>query len=77
MFENVSLGDVLSDLERHYEIKFEVTDPEMLECELKADFERSNKNEVIETIEFMMGWEIDLENDVYLITGNPCKNSEK
>jgi len=77
IFDNVTLRDVLKDLERHYEIKFEVADPEMLECELMADFERSSKNEVIETIEFIMGWKIELENNRYVITGNPCKKSEK
>jgi len=71
------LGDVLDDLERHYRINFEVTDPGMLACELKADFENSSVDEVIETIEFTMGWDIDRNNEAFVITGNPCNNSEK
>jgi ferric-dicitrate binding protein FerR (iron transport regulator) len=76
-FDDASLTDVLTDLERHYHIKFEVADENMLDCELKADFDNTTVEEVIETIEFMMSWEITLDSDVYVITGNPCKNQEK
>jgi len=63
IFDNVELRDVLKDLERHYKINFEVTDPAMLDCDLKADFEDSSVEEVIETVEFIMGWEINQTSD--------------
>jgi len=77
IFDDAILRDVLRDLERHYQISFEVADPAMLECGLKADFEQSSLQEVIETIEFTMGWAIEKEQEMFLITGNPCKNTEK
>jgi transmembrane sensor len=77
IFDDAPLSDILRDLERHYRVGFEVADADMLDCYLKTDFVRSSIEEVIETIEFMMSWDITRENDVYVITGKPCKIQEK
>ncbi len=77
IFDDAHLSDVLRDLARHFRIEFKVADADMLDCDLKADFDSSSVEEVIETIEFMMGWDITQENDGYVITGKPCKNQEK
>lgn len=77
LFDNVNVDVVLRDLERHYEIIFEVGNPEMLECVLKANFEDSSVDEVIETIEFTLGWDIENEDGVFRIAGNPCNNTNR
>ena len=76
-FDDVPMSKALQDLQRHYSVAFMVEDSALLECDLKSDFENSSIEGVIETIEFMFGWQLVEENDVIHISGEPCNRNQE
>ena len=76
-FDDAPMSQALQDLQRHYGVAFMVEDSALLDCDLKSDFEDYSLERVIETIEFMFGWQLVEENDVFHITGEPCNLNQE
>ena len=77
VFDHVELRSVINDLERHFHVQIETTEPGILNCEMKADFENATLADVLETIEFSLNSAITRENNTYLISGQPCNTAIK
>ncbi|MDX1479150.1 MAG: FecR domain-containing protein, partial [Saprospiraceae bacterium] len=77
VFDHAPLSFVLADLERHFGVSFELDDPGLGSCELKADFDQATLEQVLETIAFSLNCKISQDNNVYRVAGTPCDNPTK
>lgn len=55
VFEEQALGDMLTDLERFYDLKFEVSNPQLLDCTLTARFLQTDMEAALDLLEFQFG----------------------
>jgi ferric-dicitrate binding protein FerR (iron transport regulator) len=76
-FDGVPMDQVFRDLERYYRVEFEFEGDALSTCTLKADFEAAPIGDVIETIEFSLGWQLEQKNDVYYVKGSSCNNAKE
>lgn len=76
-FDGAPMDQVFRDLERYYRVEFEFASDALSTCTLKADFEAAPIEDVIETIEFSLGWQLERKNDVYYVKGSSCENAKE
>lgn len=74
-FENTPLGTIIKDLERHYDVHFEVENERILGCPYKATFENVQLADVLDDLSFGLNLTFSRgNNDTYTITGKGCPN---
>ena len=76
-FDDDNIERVFADLERHFGETFTVTDSAMLSCDLRADFEGNTEMEVVESIAFMLGWTFERTDSGFVMTGDPCEQTNR
>ncbi|BDD07586.1 hypothetical protein FUAX_00180 [Fulvitalea axinellae] len=59
--------EVLSDVERFYDLRFHFRNPQHLEAEIIGVFDRAEKVEFLETLRIMKGWKVRYEGKRVLI----------
>ncbi|MBX2844229.1 MAG: FecR family protein [Flammeovirgaceae bacterium] len=73
VFNNERMEDVLKILGRHYGVNFNVKNPAILNCQIKADFKHKPLNIILESIKYAGEWEFSqLENNNYTLHGRGC-----
>ncbi|MDW7690442.1 FecR domain-containing protein [Flammeovirgaceae bacterium SG7u.111] len=74
IFDNERLGDVLPILERHYGVDFNVRNPSILNCQIKADFDSKPLSIILESLQFAGDWEFNTTDQKhYILHGHGCK----
>lgn len=71
VFEEQSLGDMLSTLERFYDLKFEVVYPDLLNCALTAQFLQADMEAALDLLEFQFG-PLEVQGDTIRLKGQSC-----
>ena len=75
IFENAAFSKILADLERHFNVRFEVENDRVLDCPYRATFENVGLNDVLEDLSFGLNLTFEKKADnVYIITGKGCPN---
>ncbi len=72
-FENVSFVEFLESLERHFKVKIETTNKDLLNCHFTGDYRNPELEQIFQVIEFGMDIKIIKEKDRYLLEGKGCK----
>ncbi|NND08913.1 MAG: DUF4974 domain-containing protein [Saprospiraceae bacterium] len=74
-FDNASFRKILTDLERHFDVHFDVENDRILDCPYRATFENVGLGDVLEDLSFGLNLTFDKKSeDVYMITGKGCPN---
>ena len=72
IFENTSLAESLTVLERHYAVKITLWNPEMASCLINTRFENQTLSEVLEEISLLLGGTFEPNSDGFTLKGNGC-----
>lgn len=72
-FENTPLEIVLQDLEKLYDVEFDVKQTTIDGCKITAKFEESTLNEILTTLKIYFGWQIEQNGNRVTIKGKGCK----
>lgn len=71
-FNSASFADVISDIEEHYDVTFEVSNANINKCTFTGSFEKRSLSEVIETIEEILDIQMSKVDDVIKVSGTGC-----
>ncbi len=71
-FNDTSFDTVIRDLESHFEVSFEISNESINSCKITATFNRSSLLEVMETLESMLGIEMEEKEGVIIVSGQGC-----
>lgn len=71
-FENTELQEILTVLESHFHTKFEIANPDILNCRFKGIFEKESLEDILNSISFSLELDIEIKNKVYYIDGLGC-----
>jgi len=71
VFNNSLLSAVITDVERHYDIKV-VIPKQLKNCRITADFENSDLDKVLKILTKLIDGQIQYKKGVYLLTGSGC-----
>jgi ferric-dicitrate binding protein FerR (iron transport regulator) len=72
VFDHKAMAVVLPQIEKYFDVRFQVTDPGILNCTFKSTFDKPTLNEVLETLRIGLNAKIHLADDHYLIDALPC-----
>ena len=72
-FDDVLMRDVISTLERYFNIEIEVSNEMIFECTYTSEFTKPDLNEILTVISMTIGAEFEDEGKVYRISGEGCK----
>jgi len=75
-FDHAPVEMVLRDLDRHFNVSFNLANGAMQGCELKANFNNSSIEDVINTIVFTLKCEITERDGTYYVSGPSCSTSD-
>lgn len=73
VFDHKEMKIVLPQIEKFFDVRFQVTDPDILDCTFKSTFDKPTLNEVLETLRIGLNAEIRIVEDYYLIDALPCR----
>lgn len=71
-FDNHILKDIIPELERFYKIKFEVSNPKMLNCRFTGTFDNINLEQALKIIKFTLDASYKKSGNKYIIEGKGC-----
>ena len=72
-FENVPLVEVLESLERHFNVKIETANRDLLKCHFTGDYRNPELEQIFQVLEFGIDLKVKKEKDRYLLEGKGCK----
>ncbi len=72
-FEDLSIGEILPILEKHFEANFEVSDSTLLRCRFKGTFEQESLEHILGNIAFGLDANIQQKGNTYRIEGIGCE----
>lgn len=71
-FDDTSFENVIQDLESHFEVSFEIENENINSCKVTATFSKNSLQEVIETLESMLGIQMEETEGKIIISGQGC-----
>ncbi|MEM9822639.1 MAG: FecR domain-containing protein, partial [Bacteroidota bacterium] len=71
-FEQITLREILPTIVRFYQIKVEADSPSILNCTFTGSFEKTNLEEVLESIAFALNLEVKKQDNTYRLSGKGC-----
>lgn len=75
IFRDENLKQVFATLERHFAVKIEVTNTDILNCTLTSSFKDPDIEEILEVIALSLSLEQTYDHGQYLISGKGCRLS--
>jgi len=72
-FEEESVGQIISTLEKVYNIKITTSNPGILKCQFTGTFEKTTTDEIIESLAFGLSLTTKKTNNSYEISGKGCE----
>ena len=69
-FDNEKLGDVITNLERYFNVPVRLSDEQLKDCRYLGSFTNPSLEEVLTALEFTMDLQVDRSNGAYLISGD-------
>ena len=72
-FNNDQLKEVLLVLEHHFQAKFEIDNPSILNCRFKGIYEKATLENIMQAISFTLELDIKSNDNVYYISGQGCE----
>jgi ferric-dicitrate binding protein FerR (iron transport regulator) len=71
-FEDTSLDEVLTDLARYYNVHFEMSSKNKLNCHFSGNFNNPQLEDMLNALSFSMNITFQLNAGVYYIDGHNC-----
>ena len=71
-FRSTSMKEVIHQIEKLYEVNFEIKNPSILNCELSATFDNEDLEDILMIIESTFGFQIEHIYNKIVIKGNGC-----
>jgi ferric-dicitrate binding protein FerR (iron transport regulator) len=71
-FNDQLLGEVITDLERYFDISIEVKNRELLQCHFKGSFQNADMPEILRTLEYVFGISYEKQGKSYILSGKGC-----
>lgn len=72
-FDNAPVAQVLKDLEKQFEVRFETDSATLSGCRITARYEESTLPEILETLKKYYKWDIQQQGQRIKIRGNGCR----
>jgi ferric-dicitrate binding protein FerR (iron transport regulator) len=72
-FDEDSMKDVISILERHFGTNIEVSNSLIFECPYTSSFDQPNLDEILMVIGASVGFEVEKKGNIYELVGEGCK----
>jgi ferric-dicitrate binding protein FerR (iron transport regulator) len=72
VFDHKAMAVVLPQIEKYFGVRFQVTNPGILNCTFRSTFDKPTLNEVLETLRIGLNAKIHHTDDHYLIDALPC-----
>lgn len=73
VFKKATLGEVISTLEDYFDIRMQVSEPELLNCRFTGVFREPALAEVLEVLRHSLNISISTEGNTYKLEGEGCK----
>lgn len=73
-FDDTSLSEIVSQLQKSFGVKIELANPKMNNCVLKVDFNQQNLPEILEMLNTLLGSNYEIEGKNIVITGDGCSD---
>ena len=71
-FNDTPFADVILDLESHFDVTFDVTNENINNCKVTVTFSKNSLQEVMETLESMLGIQMKQKEGKVIISGQGC-----
>ncbi len=71
-FNDTPFANVILDLESHFDVSFDVENENINSCKITVTFNKSSLSEVMETLESMLGVEMEEKEGKIVISGQGC-----
>ncbi|MEP1096535.1 MAG: FecR domain-containing protein [Cyclobacteriaceae bacterium] len=71
-FDDTSFETVIQDLESYFEVSFQVENQLINSCKVTATFDKNSLSEVIETLELMLGVQMEETQGKIIVSGKGC-----
>lgn len=72
-FQNTKIGEIIETLQSLYNIKIEVNNPDLLNCEFSGSYDKVLPEVILQAIRFSLDIDLSFENDTYYLKGAGCK----
>ncbi len=72
-FDDEKMAQVITSLERYFDVDIEVADPSLLECPYTSDFPQPDLESILTVIGSTIGFEFSKTEKGYLLTGDGCR----
>ena len=71
-FQATDMNRLINDLEKYFHIDFEVTNPDILDCQFTGSFSDPTLQEVLEVLQASMDLIINQKEDLIILSGKGC-----
>lgn len=71
-FDDTAFATVVEDLESYYEVSFQIENEKINSCKATVNFDKRPLSEVLETLEQMLGLEIEEIQGKIIVSGKGC-----
>jgi transmembrane sensor len=74
-FDDASLTEITSRLQKTFRVKISLSNPAMKGCVLKVDFDRQNLPEILEMLNTLLGSTYEMEGNHITLSGSGCSEN--
>ncbi|MCE7039563.1 FecR family protein [Dyadobacter sp. CY312] len=71
-FDDTRLGDIVARLQKTFRVKISLSNPAMMDCVLKVDFNNQNLPEILEMLNTLMVSTYEIEGQHIIMSGQGC-----